>query len=295
MTRHIPEDELHAYLDQALSRSQCIEIERHLAECERCQAARDGVAALRDRTTALLSRVGPQLIAAPPFETLVRRGSAFAAARSRRRRMGLWAASVAGALATGFASHHFLIDAWTSVAAAPVRPATERVPVAVAPQASVPAAATAQPRKGAAPVAPSRATPATALAAQVVAPRAARAPQAVPARDPALQNRTLGAAGGAVNERLAPPALEVAAAPADTDSDAEPVAAMTQPAAVFMSVQRLEAGEAVNTVAMDLPSFQPAPPVRSSFEIPAFSRRGAGDDSVRSLLLRRLSQPIRKP
>ena len=25
--RHIPEDELHAYLDQGLSRSQCVEIE----------------------------------------------------------------------------------------------------------------------------------------------------------------------------------------------------------------------------------------------------------------------------
>ena len=31
--RHIPEDELHAYLDQALSRSQCVEIESHLAAC----------------------------------------------------------------------------------------------------------------------------------------------------------------------------------------------------------------------------------------------------------------------
>ena len=31
--RHIPEEELHAYLDQALSRSQCVEIENHLAEC----------------------------------------------------------------------------------------------------------------------------------------------------------------------------------------------------------------------------------------------------------------------
>ena len=39
--RHIPEDELHAYLDQALSRSQCVEIERHLAGCHRCRAERD--------------------------------------------------------------------------------------------------------------------------------------------------------------------------------------------------------------------------------------------------------------
>ena len=52
--RHIPEDELHAYLDQGLSRSQCVEIESHLAVCASCQGVRDGIAALRDRTTALL-------------------------------------------------------------------------------------------------------------------------------------------------------------------------------------------------------------------------------------------------
>ena len=53
--RHIPEDELHAYLDQALSRSQCVEIESHLARCPACQAERDAIAALRDRTTGLLA------------------------------------------------------------------------------------------------------------------------------------------------------------------------------------------------------------------------------------------------
>jgi anti-sigma factor RsiW len=57
--RHIPEEELHAYLDQGLSRSQCVEIESHLAVCPSCQAARDGIAALRDRTTALLARLAP--------------------------------------------------------------------------------------------------------------------------------------------------------------------------------------------------------------------------------------------
>ena len=46
---HIPEDELHAYLDQALSRSQAVEIECHLAECRRCQVERDRAAAVRDR------------------------------------------------------------------------------------------------------------------------------------------------------------------------------------------------------------------------------------------------------
>ena len=44
---HIPEDELHAYLDQALGRLRCVEIESHLAECTRCRDARDGIAAIR--------------------------------------------------------------------------------------------------------------------------------------------------------------------------------------------------------------------------------------------------------
>ncbi|MBL8988991.1 MAG: zf-HC2 domain-containing protein, partial [Gemmatimonadetes bacterium] len=64
--RHIPEDELHAYLDQALSRSQCVEIECHLAECRRCQIERDRAAAVRDRTTALLAESAPRRIHAPP-------------------------------------------------------------------------------------------------------------------------------------------------------------------------------------------------------------------------------------
>ena len=58
--RHIPEEELHAYLDQALSRSQCAEIETHLSSCRACQAARGNAAALRDRTTALLSGLTPR-------------------------------------------------------------------------------------------------------------------------------------------------------------------------------------------------------------------------------------------
>ncbi len=67
--RHIPDDEVHAYLDQALSRSQAIEIERHLARCPTCQSRRDEAAALRDRTTAILARLGsPPSVVAPPFE-----------------------------------------------------------------------------------------------------------------------------------------------------------------------------------------------------------------------------------
>src|ERR1041384_6006453 len=74
--RHVPEDELHAYLDQALSRSQCVEIETHLSACARCRHGRDDIAALRDRTTALLATLTPRaLIVPPPFQALIERRS----------------------------------------------------------------------------------------------------------------------------------------------------------------------------------------------------------------------------
>lgn len=101
--RHIPEDELHAYLDQALSRSQCVEIERHLAECHACQALRDDIAALRDRTTALLARVGPPTIVAPPFAVLQARHAERRDLLVRRVANGAWAASVIGAALLGWA------------------------------------------------------------------------------------------------------------------------------------------------------------------------------------------------
>jgi hypothetical protein len=100
--RHIPESELHAYLDQALSRSQCVEIERHLARCPRCQSLRDEIAALRDRTTALLARTGPPPIVPPPFEVIRLRRAAQVRVRWRRLVTGAWAASVAGAAVIGW-------------------------------------------------------------------------------------------------------------------------------------------------------------------------------------------------
>lgn len=99
--RHIPDEELHAYLDQALSRSQCIEIETHLAACGACRLQRDAVAALRDRTTAVLAlgalQRRPQ---SAPYSTLVEQ-----AGRRRQagwRRYGVWAASIAGAVLAGW-------------------------------------------------------------------------------------------------------------------------------------------------------------------------------------------------
>jgi len=100
--RHIPEDELHAYLDQALSRSQAVEIERHLSRCPRCQVERDAIAALRDRTTDILARLGsPPRIVPPPFSELVARRSARRAGRNRWMVRSVWAAGLAGALLAG--------------------------------------------------------------------------------------------------------------------------------------------------------------------------------------------------
>ncbi|MGI8818097.1 MAG: anti-sigma factor family protein [Gemmatimonadales bacterium] len=106
--RHIPEDELHAYLDQGLSRSQCVEIESHLAACGTCQASRDGIAALRDRTTALLARLSPPRSFPTPFETLRRRADLQVSARRRRVHLVAWAASIVAAVAFGWTASHLM-------------------------------------------------------------------------------------------------------------------------------------------------------------------------------------------
>jgi hypothetical protein len=106
--RHIPEDELHAYLDQGLSRSQCVEIESHLASCPSCQAARDGIAALRDRTTALLSKLAPPRAFPPEFESLRRRAASEVSARRRRAHLAAWAASLVAAVGLGWTASFLL-------------------------------------------------------------------------------------------------------------------------------------------------------------------------------------------
>jgi hypothetical protein len=92
--RHIPEEELHAYLDQALSRSQCVEIERHLTRCPRCRMTREEIAAIRDRTTDLLASLGPAVFISPPFEQIRYQTQL----RHRRRRY-----QAAGLIAAGLA------------------------------------------------------------------------------------------------------------------------------------------------------------------------------------------------
>jgi Putative zinc-finger len=106
--RHIPEDELHAYLDQGLSRTQCVEIESHLADCPSCQATRDGIAALRDRTTALLSRLAPPRNVPPAFEVLRRQAAEAASQRRRRLSIVAWAASLVAAVGLGWTASSVL-------------------------------------------------------------------------------------------------------------------------------------------------------------------------------------------
>lgn len=106
--RHIPEEELHAYIDQALSRSQCVEIESHIAACANCRAARDSIAALRDRTTSLLAALAPAPRIAPSFQVVQARHAAATVDRRHRARVAAWAASIVLAAGVGYGTHALL-------------------------------------------------------------------------------------------------------------------------------------------------------------------------------------------
>ncbi len=106
--RHIPDEELHAYLDQALSRAQCVEIESHLASCAGCSEARDGIAALRDRTTALLAALAPPRRFPPIIDDLREQAAARTARRDQARRVAVWAASIAAAVALGWGANAYV-------------------------------------------------------------------------------------------------------------------------------------------------------------------------------------------
>lgn len=166
--RHIPDDELHAYLDQALSRSQAVEIERHLARCPRCQAARDAIAAMRDRTTDILAGLGaPAVILPPPYADLVARHASRETRRSGWVRRSVLAAGLAGMLFAGHNSWRIPtvadpVPAGTTTAAVPAAaPQDARTSIAAArpsqtSQPSPPAQPAARPARRAPPPPESR-------------------------------------------------------------------------------------------------------------------------------------------
>jgi hypothetical protein len=209
-TRHIPEDELHAYLDQALSRSQCVEIECHLAECRHCQKDRDRAAAARDRITALLAEAEPRrVITAPPFEQLIERRHARVIARrisvGRIARIGLAAASLFAAVGAG----------WWSRGRIEGRGATTATDVAV-----VAAPATADPRTGAVAPVPEDSTPADENGGEA---RTLTAVSPVQTVEPAV-NRDRGQGQleltPAVMQVVRQPAIQVSSVGADDDAPA---------------------------------------------------------------------------
>jgi anti-sigma factor RsiW len=151
--RHIPEEELHAYLDQGLSRSQCVEIESHLAACPACQSERDSIAALRDRTTALLAKLAPPRGFPPAFEALHRRAQAQASAHRRRVQIGAWAASLVLAVGLGWTANYLIMKPQT--------------PVTVSTPASSPSVASV----------PSTPLPRTPVATRAVLRQASKSPQ----------------------------------------------------------------------------------------------------------------------
>jgi len=145
--RHIPEAELHAYLDQALSRTQCVEIERHLAACAACQLARDESAALRDRTTALLASLAPATTHVPPFEIVRSRTAGALSAQRRRRQRIVWAASVLGGIGLGWTAAMVFRAGHTATVASTDMPGTAVAPANPARTTSAPAPSVA-PRSG---------------------------------------------------------------------------------------------------------------------------------------------------
>ncbi len=211
--RHIPEEELHAYLDQALSRSQCVEIQSHLASCVRCRHERDSIAALRDRTTALLATLAPPRRIAPSFELLSERAAARSARLAGRWRAAAWAASLLLAVGLGWGARS-------------LGPAEQPLPAVASDSPSL------------LPDGASRADSAPALIAAEsgtapAAPAAAQTARATPA--------TVGAAPGRASDRslpvTAPAARFDVAERFPSPQDAAPL--MAEPAGTMLSSGRL--------------------------------------------------------
>jgi anti-sigma factor RsiW len=184
--RHIPEDELHAYLDQALSRTQCVEIESHLADCPSCRATRDGIAALRDRTTALLSRLAPPPSIPPGFERLRRLAAEVESQRRRRLHVVAWVASLVVALGLGWSASSLVRTGGEHTAAPGLARALDSAPAGATPAS----AAAASPASASAPSAVASAETTRPVRAPRPAKRAPRVREVVaPSHDSALAAR----------------------------------------------------------------------------------------------------------
>ena len=263
---HIPEDELHAYLDQALGRLRCVEIESHLAECTRCRDARDGIAALRDRTTALLARLAPRRTLVPPYGE-IRRRAQLRLLQHRRIAAGLaWAASVVLALGIGWTASTLYRGSAAPVpfAGAPVtRAETPRLDTTQALDALPPAVQASSPT-----AAPVEARPAPQRAVGQPAPerRLAAVPVAsAPARSGSSQGwRTVA--------WDAEPAAPLLAESAPTESTPPPP---TPPPAGVVVTRQLASGEVMRAVGgaptdvSALLSGRPAPPAEAKPAAPA--------------------------
>jgi hypothetical protein len=71
---------------------------------------RDGIAALRDRTTALLAKLAPPARPLPPYERLSRVAAEVATQRRRRLHLLAWAASLVVAVGLGWSASSFTRD-----------------------------------------------------------------------------------------------------------------------------------------------------------------------------------------
>jgi hypothetical protein len=71
---HLPEEELHAWLDGQLSRAQSSEIAEHVLGCLICRALEAEVRGVRDRTTTLLALAAPRSFRALPARNVGRGG-----------------------------------------------------------------------------------------------------------------------------------------------------------------------------------------------------------------------------
>jgi anti-sigma factor RsiW len=108
--QHLDEGTLQAWLDGArsgLDPSRLDRIERHLAACAACAARVDELARSSFRAHALLAAGRAQYAPRVPYEDVAKRVQlAPKPARSRVRKVGaIWAASIVGALATGWVSN----------------------------------------------------------------------------------------------------------------------------------------------------------------------------------------------